>query len=124
MTSSPANSRRILQIIIDELFKSSPVELSTVQIAELTGFHAGLVGAILTRSPWATRRHRVRINRNKRETRWAASDAALIDYARRHAALTIKKASLLAAKGVTATPDSRGRFTLRCGSITSILHVD
>jgi hypothetical protein len=124
LTSSPANSRKILWIIIDSLFLESPNDLSTVQIANICKLHPGLVGAILTRSPWATRRRRVRINRNKCETRWAASDAALIDYARRHAALTIRKAALLALKGVIATPDSRGRVTLRCGSVTTIVHTD
>ena len=124
MTSSPANSRKVLHKIIDSLFLASPDDLSTVEIAKLCKMHPGLVGAILTRSPWATRRRRVRINRNKKETRWSASDAALIDYARRHAALTVRKAALLASKGVHATPDSRGRVTLRCGSVTTIVHAD
>lgn len=124
MTSSVANSRKVLWIIIDSLFLASPNDLSTVEIAKLCNLHPGLVGAILTRSAWATRRRRVRINRNKCETRWSASDAALIDHARRQGRDIVRKAALLAAKGVEATPDSRGRVTLRCGSITSILHAD
>ena len=124
MTSSVANSRKVLWIIIDSLFLASPNDLSTVEIAKLCNMHPGLVGAILTRSPWATRRRRVRINRNRCETRWSASDAALIDYARRHAAMTVRKVAMLAAKGVIATPDDRGRVTLRCGSVTTIVHAD
>ncbi len=124
LTSSPANSRKILWIIIDSLFLAAPNDLSTVEIAKLCNLHPGLVGAILTRSPWATRRRRVRINRNKCETRWSASDAALIDHARRQGRGIVRQAALLAAKGVIATPDNRGRVMLRCGSVTTIVHAD
>lgn len=118
-----AGSCKILQKIIEILFEVSPGDLSTNDIAERTGFHPGVVGAVLYRGSWAVRRRVVRINRNRRETRWAASDAGLIDHARRNSRC-IRKAAELAAKGVAVSADSRGRVTLRCGSMTKIVHSD
>lgn len=114
----------MLCAIIDSLFFSSPNDLSTCEIANICKLHPGVVGAILARSAWAARRRRVRVNRNKCETRWSASDAALIDYARRNGARTARKVALLASRGVIATQDERGRITLRCGSVTTVVHVD
>lgn len=124
MPKATTKSRKVLNRIIDVMFIEAPGDLCTNQIALLVGLDPGLVGAILSRSAWATRRRRVRLNRNRMETRWAASDAAMIDYARRHASLLVRRAALMAAKGVEVGQDNRGRVTMRCGSITSILHAD
>lgn len=97
--------------------------MSTVEIAAKANMHPGVVGAVLTRAAWATRRRRVRINRNKVETRWAISDAALVDYARRNAHCLLRKAAILAAKGIEVRVD-RDRVTLKCGSVTTIVHAD
>lgn len=124
MPKQTTNSRKVLHRIIDCMFEASPDDLCTNQIAERMGLDPGLVGAILSRSPWAARRRRVRLNRHRMETRWAASDAAMIDYARRNAACLVRRAAVMAAKGVEVGQDNRGRVTMRCGSITSILHTD
>ena len=122
MPKQTTKSRKVLHRIIDVMFDASPDDLCTNQIALLVGLDPGLVGAILSRAAWATRRRRVRLNRHRLETRWSASDAAMIDYARRHAAVLVRRAELMAAKGVEVGQDNRGRVTMRCGSITSILH--
>ena len=117
-------SSKIFEKISKILFDVSPGCLSTNQIAAETGFHPGVVGAILYRSSWAVRRRVVRINRNKRETRWALSDAGLIDYARRNAKCIVRKAAELAAKGVEIKADGRGRVTLKCGSMMKVVHAE
>lgn len=126
MASKKKNSCKILQKIIDVLFFASGdlFDLSTCQIAELTGLDVGLVGATLARSPWVARRRRVRINRNTVRTVWGISDAAMIEYARRHASTVVRRQSLMASRGVTVMRDKNGRISLRCGSVTAIVHTD
>lgn len=126
MQKKKLNSRKILEKIIDVLFFGSGdlFDLSTCQIAELSGLDVGLVGALLARSPWVARKRRVRINRNTVRTVWSISDAAMIEYARRHASSVVRRESLMASRGVTVTRDYRGRVTLRCGSVTAMVCTD
>lgn len=126
MRAKRASSCKILQKIIDVLFFASGdlFDLSTCQIAEFTGLDVGLVGATLARSPWVARRRRVRINRNTVRTVWGISDAAMIEYARRHASTAVRQRSLMASRGVTVNLDHSGRVNLRCGSVTAIVHIN
>lgn len=118
-SGSAENSQRVLRMIINSLFLEAPNSLSTVQIANSCKLHPGLVGAVLARAQWAARRQRVRINRDRRETRWMATDEAMIDYATRH----MGRPSRLRQKGISITRGDDGRITLRCGSMMAVFHL-